>query len=433
MPPVNQIRREERKKEMDLTREEEAMASGQYGPGVEKCMDILIKFGKAFGAKRLVKVASAHTMPKEPIELLDEMTDGVSRVGAFTTTHALMSAFSPVSWQSMGIPETFASQELPLYEKRAAVYRRAGFYQTYTCLPMMVGNLPRKGQHVSWIGSGAQLLVNSVVGARTNRDGTVMTLAAAITGRSPEWGLFLDENRYADVMVTMEGLEPRDFTATDYGALGYYVGGIAEDRNIVIDGLPKDMNIVQIKSLMAPLATSGSVCVCHIVGVTPDAPSLEQALGHKKPAETIVVGKNDIKNAKALYAGGQGDKVDMVIFGCPHCSVEEIRMLAALLEGKKIKDDKRLWIGTPHQMYHLAKTMGYTDIIENAGGTFASACMATIPDSPIPDGVEVIATNSFKAAHYISRLQKGNVKLLIGDMDTCVETLTGGRWKGEIS
>jgi predicted aconitase len=344
-----------------------------------------------------------------------------------------MSAFSPVSWQAMGIPETFASQELPIYEKRAAVYRRTGFYQTYTCLPMMVGNLPRKGQYVSWIGSGAQLLVNSVVGARTNRDGTVMTLAAAITGRAPEWGLFLDENRYAEVVVTLEGLEPRDFTATDYGALGYYVGGIAEDRNIVIDGLPKDMNIIQIKSLMAPLATSGSVCICHIVGVTPDAPSLEQALGHRKPSETIKVGKNDIKNAKALYASGKGDKVDMVVFGCPHCSVEEIRTLASLLEGKKIKDDKRLWIGTPYQMYHLAKNMGYTDIIENAGGTFASACMATIPDSPIPDGVEVIATNSFKAAHYISRLQKGSVKLLIGDMDTCVETLTGGQWKGEIS
>jgi predicted aconitase len=418
---------------MHFTKEEEAMAAGKYGSGIEKCMDILVKFGKAFGAERLVKIASAHTMPKEPPELLDQMTQGVSRVGAFTTTHALMSAFSPMSWQSMGIPEAFASQELPVYESRAAVYRRAGFYQTYTCLPLLVGNVPRKGQYVSWIGSGAQLLVNSVIGAKTNRDGTVLTLAAAVTGRAPEWGLYLDENRYGEVLVNFEGLDPRDFTHTDYGALGYHVGAIAQDRNVVIDGLPEDININQIKSLMAPLATSGSVCICHIVGVTPDAPCLEKALGYRKPSETVVVGKEDIRKAKSLYAGGNGEKVDMVIFGCPHCSIQEIRTLASLLEGKKIKGDKRLWIGAPYQIVYLAKNMGYTETIESAGGVFASACMATIPDSPIPDGVKVIATNSFKAAHYISRLQKGRVKLLIGDMNSCVEALTGGQWKGGIS
>jgi predicted aconitase len=418
---------------MDLTREEEAMASGRHGPGVEKCMDILIKFGEAFGANRLVKLASAHTMPKEPIDLLDKMTEGVSRVGTFTTTHALMSAFSPVSWQAMGIPEDFASREIPIYEKRSLVYRRAGFYQTYTCLPMMVGNLPRKGQHVSWIGSGAQLLANSVLGAKTNRDGTVMTLAGAITGRAPEWGLFLDENRHAEMLVTLKGLNPDDFNHTDYGAIGYYLGSIAGDRSIVIEGLPRGMDIDQIKYLMAPLAVTGAVKICHVVGVTPDAPNLEQALGHKKPSETVNVGKEDIMNMKALYADAEGLQVDMALFGCPHMSVEEIKTLASLLDGKTLKDDKRLWLGAPYQLYYLAKNMGYTDVIEKAGGTFASACMATVPDSPIPEGVKVIATNSFKAAHYISRIQKGQVKVLIGEMQACIEAVTGGHWKGETS
>lgn len=416
---------------MELTREEEAMAAGRNGPGVRKCMEILIKFGEAFGARRLVRIASAHTMPKEPLELLHEMTEGVTRTRAFTTTHPVMSAFSPVSWKAMGIPESFASRELPLFEERAAVYAKTGICQTYTCLPMTVGNLPRKGQCVSWIGAGAQMLVNSVIGARTNRDGTLLTMASAITGRTSEWGLLLDENRYAEVAVRLVGLTPESFTTTDYGALGYYLGTIAQERNTVIEGLPRDMGLDQIKSLFAPMGTSGAVSLCHIVGVTPDAPTLEHALGHRKPAEIVQVGPDEIRNMKGLYPGGDGERVDMAVFGCPHCSIQEIRGLAALLDGRKLAEGRRLWIGMPHQTYPLARNMGYAEIIERAGGIFASGCMATVPDSPIPEGVEVVATNSFKTAHYVSRLQKGRVRLLVGEMETCIDALLTGRWKGD--
>ncbi len=210
---------------MNLTEVEEAMASGKYGPGIEKCMNILIKIGEAFGAKQMVRITSAHTMPKEPPDLLEEMTEGVTQAGVFTTLHSLMSAFDPHCWQKMGIPEEFASRELPICQRRLDIYRRVGFYQTYTCLPMLVGNLPRKGDYISWIGSGAQLLANSIIGARTNRDGTVSNLAAAITGRTPHTGLLLDENRYAEVSVVLDGLDPYQLTHTDFGAIGYYVGG----------------------------------------------------------------------------------------------------------------------------------------------------------------------------------------------------------------
>ena len=169
---------------MYLKPEEEAMASGKYGPGLQRCMDILIKLGGAFGAERMVKVSSAHTMPKEPPELLSEMTEGVERTGTFTTLHSLMSSFDPKCWQEMGISADFAEGELSVLKQRLDIYRRIGFYQTFTCLPMLVGNLPRFGDFVSWIGSGAQLLVNSLLGARTNRDGTVVNLATAITGRA---------------------------------------------------------------------------------------------------------------------------------------------------------------------------------------------------------------------------------------------------------
>jgi len=412
---------------MYLTKEEAAMASGKQGPGIKRCMDILIKLGEAFGAERMVKVSSAHTMPKEPPELLGEMTEGVERAATFTTLHSLMSSFDPKCWQQMGIPEDFAERELSDLRQRMDIYRRVGFYQTFTCLPMLVGNLPRFGDYVSWIGSGAQLLVNSLIGARTNRDGTVVNLASAITGKTPYMGLLLDENRYAQVVVELNGLNPHRLTHGDFGAIGYYVGAKAENRNIVMKGLPRDLDFDQLKYLIAPLSVSGSVSICHVVGMTPEAPTLERALGNRKPSEIIRVGKEEIRQTKALYAGE--DRVDMALFGCPHCTVPELKAMASLLDGKKIGSNQRLWIGMPYQHYYLAKNMGYTDIIENAGGVISSSCMATIPDSPIPEDVKVIATNSFKAAHYISRLTKGRVKVCIGDMGACVEVITSGTWQ----
>jgi predicted aconitase len=410
-------------RQMLLTKEEEAMASGKKGPGVARCMEILIKFGKAFDAPSMVQITSAHTMPKEPIELLEKLTEGAAMLGAFTTLHPVMSAFSPIQWQKMGIPEPYARQELQAFRERELIYRRIGFLQTYTCLPMLVGNFPRKGDYVSWIGTGAQLMVNSLIGARCNRDGTIVNLASAITGCTPYRDLFLEENRYAEVVVRLDGLAPEELSDADFGAIGYHVGAIAGNRNVVFEGLSRKIPFEFLKYLMAPLSVSGSVSICHIVGVTPEAPSLEAALGHRKPTEIIQVGKKEISETKDLYALNQNEKVDMVVLGCPHCTILELKKIASILDGKKIGDDRRLWIGSAHQMYYLAQTMGYSQIIENAGGVISSSCMATIPDSPIPSDVKIIATNSFKASHYISRLTKGRVKVVVRKIDACIQTI----------
>jgi len=417
---------------MILTKQEELMAGGKFGPGIEKCMDILIKMGQIFGAKKMIPVTSAHTMPKEPPELLKSMTKGVKQTAVFTTLHPIMSAFDPKVWQKMGISKQFAARELAMHQQRTEVHKRLGFCQTYTCLPMFAGNLPRKDDCISWIGSGAQLLANSVIGARTNRDGTLVNLAIAITGRAPYTGLYLDENRYADVLVVLDGLNPHDLSDVDFGAIGYYVGGIAQNRSIVIDNLPRELSWDQLKYLMAPLSTSGSVSICHIVGLTPEAPTREQALGYKKPSEIISVGAKQIAQTKALYAIGGQEKIDMVILGCPHCLIPEIKHIASLLEGKKIGNNQKFWIGMPHQIYHLAQIMGYTKIIEGAGGVITRSCMAAIPDFPIPEGVQTIATNSFKAAHYISRLAKEQVHLVIGTIDKCVEAAITGKWNVDV-
>jgi len=406
---------------MHLTEEERAMASGRFGKGIKRSMDLLVKFGQAFGASRMVRVASAHIMPKGPIDLLKEFTEGVENAPTFCTLHPFMSAFDPEKWKSMGIPEAFASQELPAFNERLAIYRRLGIYQTYTCLPMLVGNLPRKGECISWIGSCAQLFVNSLLGARTNRDGAVTNLAVAVTGRAPYIGNFLDENRRAQLLVRVRHMKG-GLSYTDLGAIGYYVGEKARDRNIVIDGLPPDLDLSRSLALLAPLPASGAVNLCHIPGVTPEAANVSDVIDES--CERISVGKEDVTAMKGLF-GGTGP-VDLAVFGCPHCTISDLKTLAALLKGKALARNKRLWIGLPYQTYQLGQAMGFTGEIENAGGVITSSCMAAIPDAPFPVSVKAVATNSFKAAHYISRLTNGRVRVYVGELEACIEAVTGG-------
>lgn len=406
---------------MKLDQYEKDMLAGRHGPGAQRSMELLVKFGEAMAADRMVPIRSAHTMPKEPLELLQDLTEGVDRLAAFTTLHPTMSSFSLRNWEQMGISPDVAAKELPVHRERQEIYRKAGFYETYTCLPIVAGNLALPGESVSWIGSGLQLMANSLLGARTNRDGTVVNLAGAITGRAPYYGLHKDENRRAEVQVELHGLEAGRMGSADLGAIGYWVGAKAQSRNVVFSNLP-DLYFDQLRYLLPPLSVTGSVGICHIVGVTPEAPGLEHALGNRPPEEMITVGPDQIEEARSLYARENRD-AELTIFGCPHCTISELGLIARLLTGRRLAAGKRLWIGTGHQTYGLAAQMGFAKAIEEAGGVFASACMAGVPEPPIPASVNVAATNSFKAAHYISRLSRGSVRVWVADPEECLEAV----------
>ena len=159
---------------------------------------------------------------------------------------------------------------------------------------------------------------------------------------------------------------------------------------------------------MAPLPASGSVSICHIVGSTPEAPTLEQAFGNQKPADVIKVDKEAIEETKALHALASTETADMCILGCPHCTIQEIRNIAVKTNRKKIAGRQKTLDRFTLSNLLSCTNHGYCRTIEDAGGVVSSSCMATIPDSPIPDGVKTLATNSFKAAAlHIPDLPKG--------------------------
>jgi cis-L-3-hydroxyproline dehydratase len=414
---------------MILTKEEEAMASGKQGRGLEKCIKFLIKYGEAFGAERLVRVASAHVFNAFPFDLLEELTEDVGQAAAFTTTHPFMSLCDPLSYEKMGISKEQCILKNSEHERRSAIYDRLGFFKTYSCVPMYLGNFPKKGDYVSWFGSSTQLFVNSIIGARQNRDGAVVNMAIALTGRAPLWGLFLDRNRHAEVLFNVETLDTLSLTASDFGAIGYYIGGIAQEKNVAINGLNRDIPLERLKYLLHPISTSGAVSICHLIGITPEAPDLKTAMGGHTGLEEIHIGHEEISKTREKYYRESGT-VDLVILGCPHCSLQELKEIAALLKNRKVGPNQALWIGTAHQLYDLAETMGYADIIEKANGMVSRSCMATIPDCPIPERVQTVATNSFKTAHYISAISKDRINVLIGEIEQCVNAAISGNWEG---
>ena len=414
---------------MILTREEEAMANGKCGPGMERCATFLIKYGEAFGADKLVKIASAHVFNAFPLDLLEDLTEGVDQAKTFTTIHPFMSLCDPLSYEKMGISKEHCIEINNDHKKRIEIYDRLGFFKTYTCVPMYIGNFPKKGDYVSWFGSSTQLFVNSIVGARQNRDGAVVNMAIAVTGRAPNWGLFLDKNRHAEVLFDIKHLDTASLTTSDFGAIGYYIGGIAQERNIAINGLSNDIVLDKLKYLLHPISTSGAVSICHLIGITPEAPDLKTAMGNKRPKEEIHVGAEEIRKTKEKYYS-ESEPVDLVILGCPHCSIQELKEISSLLENKQIGSNQRLWIGTAHQLYDLAETMGYAEIIEKANGIISRSCMATIPDCAIPEDVKTVATNSFKTAHYVSIISKGRIRVVVGEIENCINAAISGNWEG---
>jgi hypothetical protein len=264
-----------------------------------------------------------------------------------------------------------------------------------TCTPYLAGNLPRFREHIAWSESSAVSFSNSVIGARTNREGGPSALAAAICGFTPNYGLHLDENRKPQLLVRVDA--KLEFNA-DFGALGSYVGKIAGSKIPYFIGI-KNANTDNLKALGAAMAASGAVALYHADGLTPEAHLMDA-----KGLETIEVGEKELKEAYAKLNTGKDP--DLVVIGCPHASLREIISIAKKLEGKHLK--KPLWVCTSRVMKDAATRMGLTAAIEKAGGKIvADTCMVVSPIEQM--GFKTTGVDSGKAGNYLPGFCKQSV------------------------
>ncbi|KAA0002782.1 MAG: DUF521 domain-containing protein, partial [Thermoplasmata archaeon] len=255
-------------------------------------------------------------------------------------------------------------------------------------------NLPHFNEHIAWSESSAVSFANSVIGARTNREGGPSALASAICGVTPNYGLHLDENRKPDFLVKVR--VDLTFNA-DFGAMGYFIGNIVKNKIPYFQGI-KNANTDHLKALGAAMAASGAVALYHVDGITPESHLMET-----DKLEKIEFSKEELKETYEKL--NSGEEADVIIVGCPHASLREIIDIAFVLNEKKLK--KPLWICTSRATKEIAKRMGLANIIEKAGGKIvADTCMVV---SPIEKLFNATAVNSGKAAHYLPGFCKQKV------------------------
>jgi predicted aconitase len=381
---------------MDLTRAEQGMLAGEDGRSVRKAMEILSALGTIYGADRMVPVSSVQiagvsydNLGEAGLDFLADMAAGGGRVRTLTTLNP--AGMDIENWQALGIDADFARNQQRVIE----AYTKMGVVPTCSCTPYLFGNLPHYGESIAWAESSAVCYANSVLGARTNREGGPSALAAALTGRTPNYGLHLSENRRPALAVQVDA-ELRD--QRDFGALGVGLGKNIESRQVKVipylRGIPA-VSLEQLKSFCASVATYGGLAMFHMEGITPESGLFPAPLETRM--ETLVITRNDIDEAiRSLDAPLSTDEVDFVSLGCPHLSLQEIARVAEQLDGKHVR--KTFWITTARPTKRIADQMGYTALIEAAGAVFAVDTCCVV--APIKGRFNAIATDSAKACYY---------------------------------
>ena len=372
---------------MDLTREEQAILDGESGEGAQKAMELVVALGKIYGAEGLVDITSAHlsgasykTIGDGGLLYLEDMVKGGAKVKVPSTLNPI--GMDRARWSEMHISEEFAKKQLRIVE----LYGSMGIKTTCSCTPYTGANLPKLGDHVAWAESSALSFVNSMVGARTNREGGPGVLAAAILGKTANYGLHLKENRRHTVVIDADIGD----SLFEHSLLGQAVGKTIGNGIPYYKGIKPGLE--EAKTMAGAMAAAGAVAMFHVEGVTPEYKDFDIS-----DLEVIHIGKKELKDAYEKL--NTTDDIQLISLGCPHLTVKEIHEIAMLLKGKKKKGDTEIWFCTSEAI--RAKCAEDVKILEGFGSVLADTCMVV---APIEGSFSRTGTNSCKAGNYLPTL-----------------------------
>jgi predicted aconitase len=382
---------------LELTSEQELLLN-EGSNGERKAIELLIALGEVYDASGLIPVTSTHisgasykTIGDPGVKFLHEITEGCSSKVSSTVNPIGMDR---VRYGEMRVQEDFVSKQNEVIR----LYEKLGVMNSWTCTPYLIGNRPGKGDHLSWAESSAVVFANSVLGARTNREGGPSALASSITGFTPNYGLHNEENRRGDVLFELEF----DAEEKDFATLGYFAGSLCGDRIPYFRKLSATED--DLKTLSASLASSGSVSMFHVEDLTP-----ESSLGLRDGYEKVSVETGDLEDVKNAW--NTSDEPDLVAIGCPHCSASELKKLAEMLD--KGWKGPELWACTSEAV--SGQVPEAVDIINKHGKVLCDTCVIV---SSVEDFSKSVATNSGKASTYLPSLCKQ--RIMFSDMETLV-------------
>ncbi len=389
-------------------------------------MRLVLRASEVTGAARLIDITGAHVDSclyhgEATLDFVDRLVDGGARVSVATTLNVgALDLLHPELWR--GDPRTAERGRL-LMER----YRALGARPTFTCAPyQLADSRPALGEHVAWGESNAIAFCNSVLGARTNRYGDFLDIAAAITGRVPEAGLHLTEARRATLVLRLATDVPPSLRDSDqlFPLLGIAVGRRAGSSVAAIDGLTPGQSEDRLKALGAAAASSGSVAMFHVVGSTPEAATLDDALQHRAAVATDEITLAELRAIRDQLSTAAGERLGAVSLGTPHASLAELERIVAMLDGRRVHSDVELIVSTGRDVLETATERGTAARLRQSGvEVLVDTCSYIAPVLRRTDGA--VMTDSAKWAYYAP----GNigVAVVIGSTEECVASAVAGR------
>jgi len=401
---------------MYLTKEEERILNGEFGEGMRKAIELLVAIGDAYDAEKMIPISRAHAASsgqEGDLYFVELLADGDARCRVPTSTNPVYDiGYFHRLFDS--IPE----DEAEVARRVMEAYKRVGAILSWSCIPYMAENIPLYGENVAFSESSATPYVNSVIGARTNREAAQSALAAGVIGKTPEYGLHLKENRKGTHLIKVEATPKDEF---DYTLLGYYVGKKIGYGIPVMTGIARRPNTEELVNFCAMSNVLGAISMFYIPRFTVDASTVEEAFQGDVPEDKITVTDRELKECYDELQTTSG-RIDFVMLGCPHYTLKQVEEVARLLNGKRIHDDVSFWVCTSATTKVLAERNGYVDIIEKAGG---HVVVDTCIDEPCWIGYKdkVGMTDSPKYAYY-----RRFKEVIVARLKDCTEAAIEGKW-----
>jgi hypothetical protein len=372
---------------MHLTRDEESILAGEQGRGKQKAMELVVALGDIFGARRLIPIASAQvsgasfkTVGDAGIKFIEDFSSE-AKVSVRASLNPL--GMDEKRWRQMGVTDEFSEKQARIVR----AYGSMGIELLYTCTPYLAGNRPKRGQHVAWAESSATVFANSYLHARTNREGGPSALAAAVIGKTAEYGLHLDENRKSRVRIDFEEIPP------GFAPLaGYLVGKIAGKRVPCIRGAR--LTADEHKSFGAAMAATGAVSMYVY-----SEPGEKKKVDTSMIEECVSLPKSELMSCADGLRGD--DSWDLVAMGCPHSSPSELRSMARYLKDKEPSKTCDVWFCTSRKAY--ASCPKEVATLRRFGKVLCDTCMVV---APIEEMYRKSASDSGKAMVYLPTLGK---------------------------
>jgi cis-L-3-hydroxyproline dehydratase len=408
---------------VELSETDRAMLAGREGEAARRAMRIIVRMADMLDAPKLIDVSHVHVggsiyTGAGSLRVVEQLVADGAAVRVPTTLNAI--SIDRRQQRPPGMDEEFARNA----ERLARALEAIGCRPTFSCTPYVFPGSPQRGQDILWAESNAIAYANSVIGARTNRHGDFMDLFAAITGRVPYSGLHRDENRVGTFLVTVP--EVVDPDPTYYSVLGYLVGKEAGNQVPVIDGLNTVPSLEALKAFCSTVATSGAVGLFHMVGATPEAPTLRAAMGGRAPQRQLVVTPRELGRVWREMSSGRGEELQLVLVGSPHATLGDFVELAERVRGRRRHAGVDFLVATSRLVHQQAERGGLLDGLTEFGARITTdTCLCMLTESQLPPGTVGVMTNSGKFAHYGPGLVKRGVHY--GSTGDCVESAVLGR------